>query len=321
MAPWYGVRWVSRMNNKYLNGILFVLLAALWGVAFMAIRAGIELFPPVLFAAIRYDLAAIILVAYAWFVSDRWLPRSKSDILVVVIDGTLLIGLYNIFIFLGEQTVSGGVAAILVSMNPILSTVFSRLILPSRGLKPVGVVGLASGFVGVVLISGFGITRVVSGDTTGQLLVLAGAASFAFGSVVVQLIDESISTEGTTGWACVVGAVLIHVVSFGFGESTSAIIWNSRAIGALLYLVVGSSVVGYFVYFYLLDELGPVQINLVSYAAPVFAAVSGWLVLGEQITPRTILGFLLIFAGFLIIKRKEVRNEIRFWVTRDEVGE
>ncbi|RBI59501.1 EamA/RhaT family transporter [halophilic archaeon] len=295
---------------QYRNFVLFVTLAALWGIAFMAIKAGLEFFPPVLFAAIRYDLAAIIMFAYAAFVTDRWIPQTRDDWFAVVIDGLFLVGAYNIFVFLGEQTVTSAVAAIIVSLNPILSTVFSRALLPDERLTAVGTVGLLFGFGGVSLISNPSTSNLLTQDVIGQILILLAATSFAFGSVFVQIVDDEISTEGTTAWACLIGAIMLHISSFGLNESVAAIEWTPRSIAALLYLVIGPSAIGYFIYFDLLDRLGPIEINLVSYAAPVFAAFSGWIVLGEIIDMWAVIGFISIFIGFLLIKRRELVEEL-----------
>ncbi|WP_135823498.1 DMT family transporter [Halorussus ruber] len=291
------------------NFTLFVALAALWGVAFMAIKAGLAFFPPVLFAAIRYDIAAVIMILYAAYVTDNWIPRTRSDWTAATVDGLFLVGAYNVFVFLGELHVTSAVAAIIVSLNPVLSTVFSRVILPDERLTVLGLFGLLVGFGGVGLVSNPDLANLFTGDTLGKLLMLLAAASFAFGSVFVQLIDDELSTEGTTGWACLVGAVMLHATSLGLGESFGSIEWTVQGITALAYLVVGSSAVGYFIYFDLLDRLGPIEINLVSYVAPVFAAVSGWLVLDEQIGSVTIGGFVLIFVGFVLIKREAIAEE------------
>lgn len=296
--------------NWYRSFLLFVALAALWGVAFMAIKAGLSFFPPVLFAAVRYDVAAVIMLAYAAYVTDRWIPCTRSDWTAVIVDGLFLVGAYNVFVFLGEQHVTSAVAAIIVSLNPILSTVFSRVLLPNERLTAVGILGLVIGFGGVGLVSNPDLANLLVGDTLGKILVLLAAASFAFGSVLVQLVDDDLSTEGTTAWACLIGAIMLHLTSFGLGESVAAIEWTARGIAALAYLIVGSSAIGYFIYFDLLDRLGPIEINLVSYAAPVFAAVSGWFVLGERISAITVVGFVLIFVGFVFIKRVAILAEL-----------
>lgn len=106
------------------------------------------------------------------------------------------------------------------------------------------------------------------------------------------------------------GAVVLHLVSFGLGESFAAVRWTTEAVVALLYLSIAASAVGFLVYFDLLERLGPIEINLVSYVAPVFAALAGWLFLAELPTVYTVVGFGLIFAGFLLVKHRTVREEL-----------
>ena len=79
---------------------------------------------------------------------------------------------------------------------------------------------------------------------------------------------------------------------------------------ALAYLALVASAGGFLVYFDLLDRLGPIEINLVSYVAPAAAALTGFLVLGEVIDLPTVGGFLVILAGFVLIKRRAIREEL-----------
>ncbi|ELY39520.1 DMT family transporter, partial [Halalkalicoccus jeotgali] len=76
------------------------------------------------------------------------------------------------------------------------------------------------------------------------------------------------------------------------------------------YLAVVSSAVGFLLYFDLLERLGPIEINLVSYVVPVVTAIAGWLLLAEALDPATIGGFLIIFVGFCLIKRRQLVAEL-----------
>jgi drug/metabolite transporter (DMT)-like permease len=87
--------------STYRNGGLFCLLALLWGTAFVAIKAGLAYVPPVLFAAVRYDVAAAIMLVYAAAVTDNWRPRTRADWIAVGINGLLVIGAYNALLFVG----------------------------------------------------------------------------------------------------------------------------------------------------------------------------------------------------------------------------
>lgn len=106
------------------------------------------------------------------------------------------------------------------------------------------------------------------------------------------------------------GAILMHGLSLGLGETVSGVP-SPEAAAALLYLAVVSSALGFLIYFYLLDRLGAIEINLVSYVAPMFAALAGFVFLGERIDAPTVGGFAIILFGFVLIKRRAIRHELR----------
>lgn len=286
------------------DGGLFVVLSFLWGTAFVAISAGLSSLPPVLFASIRYDIAGVIMIIYAAAVSRSWWPRSRADWTTVAIGSVFVIALYNAFLFIGQQEVPSGVAAILIASNPILATVFSRLLLTDERLTALGTIGLTAGFVGVALVVAPAPSNLSDANLIASGFVLLAAACVALGSVLIQRVDSDISSEGTVAWSCLFGAIILHGLSAGLPtESVSDVEITPVAVVAVVYLAILASAVGYFIYFELLDRLGAIEINLVSYAAPLFATGLGWLLLEETITPQTVLGFVLICAGFVLIKR------------------
>ena len=297
--------------SVYRTGGLFLLLSVLWGTAFMAIKAGLAFIPPVLFAAFRYDVAGIIMLGYVVSTTEYWRPRTQADWLTVLIGATLVIALYNAFLFIGEQGVTSGIAAIVVAMNPILATVFSRLLLPDERLDFVGVIGLLCGIIGVGLVAGPTTSTLLGSDTVATGFVFLAAVCVALGSVLVQRIDGDLSTEGMVVWSNALGAILLHILSLALpSESLVNVDVTTSSLLAVVYLGVFASAVGYFIYFLLLDRLGAIEINLISYAAPVFAAASGWLVLGEQLEPLSIAGFLVIVAGFGLVKHEALRDQV-----------
>ncbi|HKL29878.1 MAG TPA: EamA family transporter [Natrialbaceae archaeon] len=295
---------------RYRNAILFVVLAVVWGSAFTAIKAGLEYFPPVLFAAFRYDAAGLLILAYAALVTERWLPRGRSEWLLVVVGGTLMIAGYHAFLFVGEQGTTSAAAAIVVSLSPILTTGFARAFLPDERLTAVGILGLLIGFAGVVVLSNPDPNNLLEARTVSLFLIFLAAASFALGSVLTRRIDADLPIETMEAWSMVIGAVVMHGASLAIAEPIREVQWTAEAILALGYLVVGASAVGFLIYFDLLDRLGPIQINLVSYAAPVAAALTGFLFLSETPTANTAAGFGFILVGFLLLKRDAIRAEV-----------
>ena len=293
------------------DGGLFLLLSFLWGTSFMAIKLGLESLPPVLFAAVRYDVTAALLFGYVAATTGEWRPRSRADWLTVLVGATLIIALYNAFLFIGQQGVTSGVAAILIAMNPILATGFSRVLLPQERLGGIETVGLLLGFLGVGLVARPESTGSIAADLVAPAFVLLAAACVALGSVLVQRVDSDIGTEGMVAWSTALGALLLHALSVGLpSESIADVTVTPASVAAVVYLAVFASAVGYVVYFDLLDRLGAIEINLVSYVVPVFAALSGWLVLDESLTLWALAGFGVIFAGFVLLKQATIRERL-----------
>jgi len=292
------------------NAALFAVLAVAWGSAFTAIKAGLDYFPPVLFAALRYDFAGVLVLGYAVYATDRWRPRTRPEWLQVLAGGSLMIAAYHAFLFVGEQGTTSAVAAIVVSLSPVLTTAFARAFLPDERLTVVGTIGLVIGFLGVVLLSRPDPNNLLDTRTLSMALVFTAAAAFALGSVLTRRIDADLPIEPMEAWSMLLGAVLMHGVSLAIGESVADIRWTTEALLALGYLVVVASALGFLIYFDLLDRLGPIEINLVSYAAPVAAALAGWLVLDETLAPLDAVAFLTIFAGFALLKRRALADEL-----------
>ena len=110
--------------------------------------------------------------------------------------------------------------------------------------------------------------------------------------------------------ALALDAAALVVPGQGFAAATP----TATSFGWVLYLAVVPGAVGFLVYFRLLHRLGPIEMGLIEYVIPPFAAVFGWLVLGEGLTPTTGGGFLAILCGFLLVKWPRVVSGIRGYV-------
>ena len=296
--------------SRYRNLALFVLLAVLWGSAFTAIKAGLAFFPPVLYAALRYDLAGALMLGYAWVVTDHPVPRGRDEWALVGVGAVFMIAGYHALLFVGEQHTTSAAAAVIVSLSPVLTTGFARLFLPAERLTALGLLGLVLGLVGVVVLTAPDPANLLDADTVGELLIFGAAAAFALGSVLARRSEAELPIETLEAWAMLGGALVMHGVSVGLGESPASIVWTLEGVLSLGYLVVGASALGFLLYFDLLDRLGPIEINLVSYAVPVVAALTGLALLGERPSLLTGVGFLLILGGFALLKREAIGVEL-----------
>lgn len=299
---------------RHRNLLLFATLATVWGAAFVAIKAGLGtpdapagfFETPVLFAALRFDIAGVIMLAYAAVATERLVPDGRREWASVLSTAVLIITLYHALLFVGETdpAVSSAAAAIVVSLSPVLTAGFSRVLLPSERLTPLGIAGLLLGFVGVAILAVEDPQRLTVAPVL--VAVFFAVLAFAAGSVINRRLDAALPDASLEAWAMVIGAALLHAGSLAVGESPADVTVTPRSVGALLFLSLAASAFGFLIYFDLLARLGPVEINLVSYAAPVVTAVVGFLFLGEIIDARTVVGFAIILAGFLLVKRRAV---------------
>jgi drug/metabolite transporter (DMT)-like permease len=303
---------------RYRNLLLFIALSVIWGSAFVAIKAGLADIPPVLFAAIRYDIAGVLMFGYVAVAIEQWRPQDRRDWAAVAVGAVFLIAGYHVFLFVGEQGTTSAAAAVIISLSPVLTTGFARLFLPQERLTAAGVGGMVLGLLGVGVLVSPDPANLLTEDVVSSLLIFGAALSFALGSVLTRWLDADLPTETMEAWSMVGGALLMHGLALALpGESLSAITWSPRALLALGYLSVVASALGFLIYFDLLERLGPIEINLVSYLAPVVAAIVGVALLGEVIDVTTAAGFVLIASGFGLVKRRELAAEVARLRDRD----
>lgn len=297
--------------SRYRDAAGFALLSAVWGSSFVATEVGLTAIPPVLLAAFRFDLAGICMLAYAAWATDRWRPRGLAEWREAAVGGLFIVGAHHALLFAGQAYVTAAVAAVVISIVPVLVTGLSRGLLPDERLSIRGVVGLLLGLVGVIVIARPDPSNLVSANVVGITLVFGSAAAWATGAVLIERGRTALPAPTMQAWMMVLGAPALHLAALALpGESLANVEFTLDAGLALVYLGPISAGLGYLIYFDLQDRLGPIEINLVSYAVPGFAAVVGLLVLAQGIALATVVGFAVILVGFALVKFEAVRGEI-----------
>lgn len=297
--------------TRYRTAGLFVLLAALWGSSFVATRAALPYVPPVLLAALRFDIAGVLMLGYAVVTTDQWRPTSRAGWMEVAVGGLLFVAAHHALLFIGQQYVTSAVASVVISLDPVLAAVFSGLLLVDERVTGSEAVGIGFGVAGTTLIATPSTSTLVTTDVRGVVLVFLAAVAFALGAVLTKRYRTEIPVQSMQAWMMLIGAVLLHATSAALpSESLASIAWSSVVIAALSYLSVIAAGGGYLIYFTLLDRIGPIQINLIGYVAPIFAALNGWLLLGEAITVPIGVGFVIVTTGFGIAKYDEISEEV-----------
>jgi drug/metabolite transporter (DMT)-like permease len=294
------------VDNRFVTVGLFALLATLWGFSFPAIDVGLESLEPVLFAAFRYDIAAVLLLAYAVSRTTEWRPTDSANLTAVVGGGVFLVA-GNALLFIGQQTVPSGVAAIMQSLVPIVTSLWALGLLPEERVSAVGAVGILLGFLGVGLIVRPDPANLLGSSGVGRLLILGQVVSVSLGGVLVQRARPTLDQAALSGWSMLIGGLLLHAASLAVGESL-ALPTALPAQVAVVYLGVFATAVAFFIYFTLLEVRGALETSLVAYLVPVVATVAGVFLLDETITPLTVVGFFVVFSGFVLLKRREIAD-------------
>ena len=306
------------------SGLLLAVSAVLFGGTFVAAKAGLAHLPPLFFVAVRFDIGAVVLAVFAATKLSRsdLRPRTAGDVVGILATGVLVIGLTNALLFVGQQYVTSGVAAVVFSLNPILTPVFAALLLSEGRLSAKGAAGTVLGLVGVGLVANPDPSALAAGGL-GVPLLFGAAVTSALGAVVIRRAKATMSSTARTVWGVPIAAVLSHALSLSAGESVTGLSLPPVALAALLYVGVCSGAVAYLAYFALIDETGASQANLLFYFVPVVSAVAGWALLGETVSPLSLVGFAVIFVGFLLVSGvppsagDSLRRAVRNWGVRN----
>jgi len=287
--------------------LAFAVTGLLFGGTFVAAKAGLVYFPPLLFVALRFDVAAVALLGYAALTTERanLFPQTWRDAVAILATGVFAIGITNALLFVGQGYTTSAVAAIVFSLNPILTPVFASFLLADERLSLRGIAGMALGFVGVALVVNPDPATLMAGGV-GKVILFGGAVSGALGSVLIRWSGGGLSSTVRTAWGLPFAALCCHLFSLGAGETPAAITWTPEAVAALAYVGLLAGAVAYIAYFGLLDAAGAIRANLVFYLVPVVAALGGWALLGEAISTAAVVGFLTIFVGFAVIGSESV---------------
>ncbi|WP_290809982.1 EamA family transporter, partial [Halovivax sp.] len=193
--------------------LLFGALALVWGTSFAAIEVGLASLPPILFAALRFDVAAALFAGGVLALGLEWRPRTTVDWTLIGVGAGLVVGAHFGLLFLGQSYVSSGVAAIVLSLTPIVTPPLAIVLLGGQRLRAPSVVGLGLGLAGVVVIALSG--GAVGGRALGVGLLFGSAVAFALGSVLTERLAPrgTLSLVSLQAWSMAGGALVLHAIS------------------------------------------------------------------------------------------------------------
>ncbi len=284
----------------------WIVVCLVWGTTYTAIRIALDTIPPFLMAGFRWTAAGALLIA-AVSARGQPLPPARSWPALALL-GVLLLGVGNGAVVWAELTVPSGLAAVLVAAMPfwmvgVEATRADRERLPARHVW-----GLVVGFIGIVLLVGPQIDFGGRGFLGGVLATQFACLGWAVGSMYARRrsVHENVLTAAA--FEMLFGGLALLAVGVALGEWTAVVI-NPRTGGALLYLIVIGSIVGFSAFAYALKHLPVATVSLYAYVNPVIAVILGALLLRERFTVRMALAAALIFAGVGLVRSPRVSAE------------
>ena len=297
-----------RGTSTIAVAVALLALYTLWGSSFAAIKIVVEAMPPFLALAIRWTVAGAILYAWAMRREDRPGERPTSDHWknALFVGGMVIVGGIGGVAF-AEQFLPSGIAALLVSTAPVWAVVISRGVLHEEVSWATGA-GLVLGLAGMVLLIRPVGTEPLNLVGTGA--ALAAAILWAVGSVYAPRVSLPKHAVLSASLQMLASGAVLAAVALATGE-LSHLHWTWRAGIALAYLTFFSSLIGFVIYIWLLEEFPITVASTVAYAAPVVAVLVGWALLGEPVTQRTFAAMGIILAGVALMVTSRTQRSPR----------
>ncbi len=282
-----------------LAGLTFALI---WSSAFTSARVLVTNAPPLTVSSVRFLIAGLIALALARAVGQslRLTPAQwRLTILFGICQNALYLGLN----FVAMQTVEASLAAIIASSLPLLVALAGWLI-SGETVRPLGMVGLAAGIGGVVLIMGTRITQGV--DLGGIALCGIAALALTFATLAVRGASAGGNLITVVAWQMLVGCVALAVPALLF-ESWEANLTPAVQI-AFAYTVIMPGLVATLIWFWLVGRIGATRAATFHFLNPVFGVAIAAVLLGEAVGPLDAVGVVITTLGILAVQISKTKK-------------
>ena len=296
---------------------LLPLIAALfalyfiWGSTYFVIRVGVESWPPLMMAGLRFFVAGCILFTFLLLRGHK-VPTLKQWMAAGAV-GILLLSVGNGLVTVAEHMqVPSGIAAVMVATVPLFTLCFSRLWgMPNSRLEWTGV---AIGLFGIVLLN---TGSNLEGNPWGAALILLASLSWAFGSVWSSRLPLPAGLMAGAAEMIIAGVVLL-VASRVTGEHLT-VTPSLHGFLALGYLVVFGSMIAISAYMFLLKTVRPAVATSYAYVNPIVAVLLGITFAGESLSPVEWVALGVILCAVLLVtlgkfvfgRKKSVIKEVK----------
>ncbi|WP_020648894.1 EamA family transporter [Solimonas variicoloris] len=278
--------------------LAFAIVYIVWGSTYLAIRVGVHEAPPILFAGLRFLIAAPLMLAYAAWSGMRW-PTSRRDWWVISVTSLMMLVGANGMVTWAEQWVQSNQAALIVATSALWMAGFGTLGASGEPLGRATLAGLVVGFLGVAVLVGDGL-RLEAAPWPAYLMLILSPILWAGGSIFARRYPLTCAPLMTAALQILIAGVVQTGLGLALGEA-AAWRWTPNVIGAVLYLAVFGSCVAFGAYYWLVHQVTPAQLGTYAYVNPAVAVVLGWLLLGERLSTMQLGGTLIILLSVVAV--------------------
>lgn len=269
-----------------------------WSSAYVAIRAALEEFSPGGLALLRYLVASACMIIFYFFVKDKKYP-SLLHIVFLMLLGVIGVGFYNVFLNYGEQTITSGVSAFIISQSPLLTAFFAAIFLREKLIFK-RVAGFFLSIVGIGIMTVNELNENLSFSIDLLYIFLATAVAALYPMIQKPLLKFANPIEATT--FIILGSTLflcfyLPDLSLDLNQV------SNEAITTVLYLGIFPAAIGYVMWSYALNYLPTAQVVSYLYFSPFLAALIGWYWLEETMSFASIIGGIVAMYGVYLINR------------------
>jgi len=283
------------------NWAKFWYLGLVWGATFLWLKIAIREIPPVTVNAIRLLASLTGLFIIAGIFKARLPLREHWR-------SFLFLGIFNIalpfvLITISQQTISSGMASILNSTVPFFTIILVPLFLPDEALTLPKVLGLAVGFIGVVVLVSKDLGGAISSFNWGAILVLVASLSYAVAAVFARRVTFGMHPAAQALGQNIFANLAVWPMAFLL-EGPVSLPRLSLTWVAILWLGIMATAIGTFFYYSLLNEVGATRTTLTTYIFPLVGVILGVIFLKEELHWTVAAGGALVIAGVAIVNAR-----------------
>jgi drug/metabolite transporter (DMT)-like permease len=299
----------AQRPSRWMVILAFGLVYLFWGSTYLGIDIAVQTIPPALMCALRFSVAGVVMLAVC-ALSGRTIWYSPRQILLASVVGVLLLMGGNLTLSYAEQHVSSGLAALIVAITPLWFLVLDSLLLGDHHISRRGKAGLGLGIIGLLVLFWPEVTSktaLSSKEFWASLSLIGGSFIWALGSVLSKRWQSGMDIFSATAWQVTAAGASNWILALILGD-LSHTVWTARGVGAVGYLIVCGSWIGYTAYIWLLKHVPTSKVSTYAYVNPVVAVFLGWLVLHERVDRFILGGSVIVVLSVVLVSSAKVRT-------------